>query len=46
MSLFIGSLAFEGESASYLSSVKLGVLSASIIAALAGYAIMRGGKQA
>ncbi len=46
MSLFIGSLAFESESASYLSSVKLGVLSASLIAALAGYAIMRGGKQA
>ncbi|WKD51609.1 Na+/H+ antiporter NhaA [Microbulbifer spongiae] len=36
MSLFIGSLAFEGLSESYLHSVKIGVLSGSILSVLFG----------
>ena len=36
MSLFIGSLAFEGAEAGYLNSVKIGVLMGSILSALAG----------
>jgi len=36
MSLFIGSLAFEGQSAAYLVEVKLGVLVGSLLSALLG----------
>ncbi len=36
MSLFIGSLAFEGADPAYLSSVKIGVLMGSILSAVAG----------
>ena len=36
MSLFVGSLAFEGYSSEYLDSVKIGVLSASLISACLG----------
>ena len=40
MSLFIGSLAFEGLDAGYETQLKLGVLAGSTIAALAGSAIL------
>ena len=36
MSLFIGSLAFEAESAAYLVEVKLGVLAGSLCSAVLG----------
>ena len=36
MSLFVGSLAFEGYSSEYLDSVKIGVLSSSLISACLG----------
>jgi NhaA family Na+:H+ antiporter len=36
MSLFVGSLAFEGYSSEYLDSVKIGVLSASLFSACLG----------
>ena len=36
MSLFVGSLAFEGYSSEYLDSVKIGVLSASLLSACLG----------
>jgi Na+:H+ antiporter, NhaA family len=36
MSLFVGSLAFEGYNSEYLDSVKIGVLSASLISACLG----------
>lgn len=41
MSLFIGSLAFEGMDASYIDSVKLGVLLGSIASALVGGIILK-----
>lgn len=42
MSLFIGSLAFEGQDASYLNNVKVGVLIGSLLSALLGsYVISR-----
>jgi Na+:H+ antiporter, NhaA family len=40
MSLFIGGLAFEGQGASFETRVKLGVLAGSVVAALAGSAIL------
>jgi Na+:H+ antiporter, NhaA family len=40
MSLFIGGLAFEGQGASFDARVKLGVLAGSVVAALAGSAIL------
>ena len=40
MSLFIGSLAFEGLDAGYETQLKLGVLAGSVVAALAGSAIL------
>jgi Na+:H+ antiporter, NhaA family len=40
MSLFIGSLAFEGLPASYDTQVKLGVLLGSCVAALLGVAVL------
>jgi Na+:H+ antiporter, NhaA family len=40
MSLFIGGLAFEGLDASFETRVKLGVLAGSMVAALAGIAIL------
>ena len=40
MSLFIGGLAFDGLDAAYESKLKIGVLAGSIIAALAGSAIL------
>jgi len=40
MSLFIGGLAFEGRDAAYETQVKLGVLTGSLIAALAGVALL------
>jgi NhaA family Na+:H+ antiporter len=36
MSLFIGSLAFEGQSPDYLNSVKVGVLAGSLLSAILG----------
>ena len=36
MSLFIGSLAFESQSAEYMIDVKLGVLVGSLLSAIAG----------
>ncbi|HZQ62614.1 MAG TPA: Na+/H+ antiporter NhaA [Casimicrobiaceae bacterium] len=41
MSLFIGSLAFENQHESYLTSARVGVLSGSIISAVAGYLVLR-----
>ena len=41
MSLFIGALAFEGEDKQYLTLVRLGVLTGSLVSALAGYAVLR-----
>lgn len=41
MSLFIGMLAFQNESASYLVKVKAGVLSASLLSGLVGAAILK-----
>ena len=41
MSLFIGSLAFENLDAQYMSAVKLGVISGSLISALIGYWMLR-----
>ncbi|MGO4891786.1 Na+/H+ antiporter NhaA [Flavobacterium sp. W21_SRS_FM6] len=40
MSLFVGSLAFEGYSSEYLDSVKIGVLSASLLSACFGAVII------
>ena len=40
MSLFIGVLAFPGDSA-HLNDVRLGVLSGSLLSAVVGYAILR-----
>jgi len=40
MSLFIGGLAFDGLGAAYETKLKLGVLSGSLIAGLAGAAIL------
>ena len=40
MSLFIGSLAFEGRGATYETQLKLGVLGGSLIAALVGVALL------
>ena len=40
MSLFIGSLAFEGQAATYETQVKLGVLCGSLIAGLLGTALL------
>jgi NhaA family Na+:H+ antiporter len=40
MSLFIGGLAFEGAEAHYAVDVRLGILCGSLIAALAGYALL------
>jgi len=40
MSLFIGSLAFEGEAAQYATWVKLGVLAGSLLSAGAGVALL------
>jgi Na+:H+ antiporter, NhaA family len=42
MSLFIGSLAFEGQDAAYDTQVKLGVLGGSLLAALLGSALLLG----
>ena len=41
MSLFIASLAFEGEAPSYGVQSRLGILAGSIAAGLAGYAVLR-----
>jgi NhaA family Na+:H+ antiporter len=41
MSLFIASLAFEQGGATYLGLERLGVLSASLLAGLAGYVVLR-----
>jgi NhaA family Na+:H+ antiporter len=43
MSLFIGALAFEGADPGYMMRVRVGVLSASIAAAVSGYAMLRWG---
>ena len=40
MSLFIGSLAFEGMSPDYAIQVKLGVLGGSVVAALVGVSVL------
>jgi NhaA family Na+:H+ antiporter len=42
MSLFIGSLAFEGAGPGYLTQVKIGVLGGSLLSALAGAAVLLG----
>jgi Na+:H+ antiporter, NhaA family len=44
MSLFIGSLAFEGQAAGYEEQVKLGVLSGSLVAAVLGVSVLWGAK--
>jgi len=41
MSLFIGSLAFEHGQFDYLAATRVGVLVASVISAVAGYAVLR-----
>lgn len=41
MSLFIGSLAFEHAGQQHAASVRLGILTGSIVSALAGYAVLR-----
>jgi hypothetical protein len=41
MSLFIASLAFEQGGAAYLGLERLGVLTASLLAGLAGYVVLR-----
>jgi NhaA family Na+:H+ antiporter len=41
MSLFIGSLAFSGANAGLDAMVRLGVLAASILSAVTGYAVLR-----
>jgi Na+:H+ antiporter, NhaA family len=46
MSLFIGGLAFEGLPAAYEAKLKLGVLGGSLIAALAGSAILLSASRA
>lgn len=46
MSLFIGGLAFEGQSADYEVRMKLGVLTGSVIAAIVGsLVLLRAGRQ-
>jgi Na+:H+ antiporter, NhaA family len=40
MSLFIGTLAFQDQSANYLKEVKLGVLCGSVLAGLLGSAML------
>jgi len=41
MSLFVASLAFEGEAASYGIQSRLGILAGSIAAGLAGFLVLR-----
>ena len=41
MSLFIASLAFEHEGQEYIRQVRLGILVASLMAAFAGYLLLR-----
>ena len=41
MSLFIASLAFEDAPAAYAAQTRLGILSGSLVAGIAGYAILR-----
>jgi NhaA family Na+:H+ antiporter len=41
MSLFIGSLAFEHGGPDYATSVRLGIISGSLLSALAGYLLLR-----
>ncbi len=41
MSLFIGTLAFEGQAADYAVAVRLGVFGGSIVSALLGLAVLR-----
>ncbi|MGI9047193.1 MAG: Na+/H+ antiporter NhaA [Burkholderiales bacterium] len=45
MSLFIGSLAFEGAAGDYAGATRLGVFAGSLISALAGYAVFRFGTR-
>jgi NhaA family Na+:H+ antiporter len=40
MSLFIGSLAFEGQAATYETQLKLGVLGGSLVSAIVGVALL------
>jgi NhaA family Na+:H+ antiporter len=40
MSLFIGTLAFDGQGAEYITRLKIGVLGGSLIAALMGVALL------
>ena len=41
MSLFIGALAFEHAGREYVADVRLGILTGSLLSALAGYAVLR-----
>jgi NhaA family Na+:H+ antiporter len=41
VSLFIGSLAFENQHESYMTSVRVGVLAGSVTSAVVGYAVLR-----
>ena len=41
MSLFIASLAFEHEGQEYIESVRLGILTASLLSAVTGYLVLR-----
>ncbi len=45
MSLFIGTLAFENESATYMTQVKFGVLSGSVISGLLGLIVLAMGRK-
>jgi len=40
MSLFIGSLAFEGQASAYETQLKLGVLGGSLVSAILGVALL------
>jgi NhaA family Na+:H+ antiporter len=44
MSLFIGSLAFEGADAMYEAQVKLGVLLGSLVSGVLGLAVLLGSR--
>jgi NhaA family Na+:H+ antiporter len=46
MSLFIASLAFEFEGQEYIESVRLGIITASLLSAVTGYLVLRFAKSA
>lgn len=46
MSLFIGSLAFEGTAASFQGLERLGILLGSLVSGVFGYVVLRGALNA